>query len=132
MERYYGQIRDESKDDGVRLLTYYLSRHRRHLNEAMEGCSAEALNRMYSVRLKYQVRFEPAGNLHMMDVPVEEVNGHDLLEAAAQYDAQLIALYQDILRQPIGEEASGLLESLVRIEEKDIVMLKKMIAMKYF
>ena len=31
-----------------------------------------------------------------------------------------------------GEEATALVEALIRIEEKDVVMLKKMLAMNYF
>ena len=35
LEKYYAAIRDESEDNGVRLLTYYLARHRQHLQDAI-------------------------------------------------------------------------------------------------
>ncbi|MCK5094825.1 MAG: hypothetical protein KAR18_08875, partial [Spirochaetes bacterium] len=61
-----------------------------------------------------------------------DVRGRELLEAAAGYDAELVNLYKQILQQPLGPEAQVLIESLIRVEERDIVMIKKMIAMNYF
>ena len=55
-----------------------------------------------------------------------------MLEIAADYDTALIGLYKSILKQPIGEIAASLLESLLKVEERDVVMIKKMIAMDYF
>ena len=54
------------------------------------------------------------------------------LEAAVGYDAELVDLYKKILQQPLSTEAAVLIESLIRLEERDIIMLKKMIAMNYF
>ncbi len=48
------------------------------------------------------------------------------------YILYLSKLYKSILNQPLPQEAAELLESIIRIEERDIVMLKKMIAMNYF
>lgn len=132
LERYYGSIRDESKDDGVRLLTYYLSRHRRRLDHALAGYGPEDLDRLCRVQLKHDVEFDPEKGFTLMKTPPPAVKGRELLEAAVGHDAQLVALYRQMLQQPIGQEASSLIESLIRLEEKDIVMLKKMIAMNYF
>ena len=126
LEGHYAAIRDQSKDDGVRLLTYYLSRHRRHLDEAIQGYGAEDLEKILDVRVKHDVVFDPMG------APPTGVDGQRLLEAAVAYDLELVGLYRRILEQPLGEEATALLRSLVRLEETDIVMLKKMIAMHYF
>ena len=130
--RYYATLRDQSQDNGVRLLTYYLSRHRRHLQEALENVEAAELVRIRSIKLKYDVEFHPAKDFHIMSLPPEQVRGKDVLEAAVEYDATLVKLYKSILNQPLPEEAADLLESIIRIEERDIVMLKKMIAMNYF
>ena len=67
-----------------------------------------------------------------MKVPASEVTGEDLLQSAISHDAELITLYRSILEQPLGEEVTIFLESLVRVEERDIVMLKKTLAMNYF
>jgi len=67
-----------------------------------------------------------------MQTPPREVKGQALLEAAVGYDTELVSLYKQILRQPLSTEATALVESLIRLEERDIVMLKKMIATHYF
>lgn len=132
LEKYYASIRDESQDNGVRLLTYYLSRHRRHLEEALSDYNPEELSRIGGVKLKYDIEFYPEKAFHLMKTPPQEVKGRELLEAAVGYDTELVDLYKKILEQPLSTEAAVLIESLIRLEERDIVMLKKMIAMNYF
>ncbi|TFG65161.1 MAG: hypothetical protein E4H36_00830 [Spirochaetales bacterium] len=132
LERYYAQIRDESKDQGVRLLTYYLARHRRHLDRALSELSAEKRAHIFKLQLKYDVDFSPEKNFKLLDKAVEDVRSALLLEAAVGYDEELIHLYKSVQSQPMSEEAHALVESLIRIEEKDVIMLKKMIAMNYF
>jgi len=78
------------------------------------------------------VDFDPEKAFHLLKTPPKDVKGMELLETSVEYDAQLVTLYKKILKQPIGPEATILVESLVRVEEKDIVMIKKMIAMNYF
>lgn len=129
---YYAAIRDGSQDNGVRLLTYYLSRHRRHLQEAVKGFSAASLEQIGKIKLKHDVEFQPGKDFSLMKTLPAQVKGRDILEAAVEYDATLIDLYKRILIQPLHQEARVLLESLIRVEERDIVMLKKMIAMDYF
>jgi rubrerythrin len=132
LEKYYANLRDQSRDNGVRLLSYYLSRHRRHLQEALGELCAADLQRLRAIKLKHDVEFHPERDFRTMRVPVDEVKAKDVLEAAVDYDAALVRLYQTILDQSIYEAAADLLRSLIRIEERDIVMLKKMIAMNYF
>ncbi len=132
LERYFAALRDQSQDNGVRLLTYYLSRHRRHLQEALDNVSAAGVTRVRGIKLKHDVEFHPEKDFHIMEKPPDQVKGKDVLEAAVAYDEQLVNLYKSILYQPLPKEATELLESVIRIEERDIVMLKKMIAMNYF
>jgi rubrerythrin len=132
LEAYYASIRDQSKDDGVRLLTYYLGRHRRHLDEALAGYPRADLDRLAAVRLKHDVDFDPEKGFTLMATPPTEVRGKELLEAAVGYDLQLVELYKRMLLQPLGEEAAAMVRGLIRVEEKDVVMLKKMIATNYF
>ncbi len=129
LERYYAAIRDESEDNGVRLLTYYLARHRRHLQEAMQSFKAATISRIKKIRLKYDI---PAREFRLMETSPKEVKGPELLEAAVRYDLELVDLYKGILKQALTKEATELIESLIRLEEKDIVMLKKIMATHYF
>jgi len=132
LEKYYASLRDESKNQGVRLLTYYLSRHRRHLEQALKGLEKNVVENIKKVKLKYDIDFDPEKAFHVLSTTPQEVKGKELLEAAVDYDKELINLYKHILEHPIGTEANVFIETLIRLEEKDTVMLKKMIAMDYF
>ena len=130
--KYYAAIRDQSQDDGVRLLTYYLSRHRRHLQDAIANFETGQVERIKKIKLKYNIEFYPEKEFHLMDIPPQEVTGQQLLEAAIGYNTELISLYRGIVNQPLSLEAIELIESLIKVEERDIVMNKKMIATHYF
>ena len=132
VERYYAQIRDETESNGVRLLTYYLAKHRRHLEQVLKDFETAAVAKVKEVKLKYDVDFSPEHEFRLFEKEAKSIGSQELLDTAAAYDASLIALYKKILSQPIGEEAALIFENLVRVEEKDIVMIKKMIAMNYF
>ena len=128
LEEYYTAIRDFGTNEGVKLLTYYLSKHRRHLQEALEDFSDGKIALIRSIKLKYDIEFK----LKIDKADPEDIKGTDLLEAASNYDAELIHLYKEIIQQPLRPEGITLFETLIRIEEKDIVMIKKIIAMNYF
>lgn len=132
LEEYYAAIRDESNDNGVRLLTYYFSRHRNHLSNAIAGYDSRTIERIINVKLKYDVNFDPEKSFHLLKIPPSEIKGRELLKAAVEYDMELINLYKKILEQPLGPEPAAFIESLLHLEEKDVVMIKKMIAMDYF
>lgn len=128
-ERFYATVRDSSSDSGVRLLTYYLARHRRHQAHAMEDLDPELIKHLRKVEL--QIDLESL----MKDVPPlppKDVTGDQLLESAIRYDTEMVAMYRSIASHPLGEEAHAFIESLIRLEESDIVMMKKMLAMHYF
>jgi len=132
LEAYYATLRDETGDEGIRLLTYYLARHRRHLEKGLEGVDHDQVDHIRKIELKYDVDFRPEKQFHVIGLPTEDVHAQELLTAAVNYDSELVALYRKILEQPLHPEAVALIESLIRLEERDIVMLKKMIAMDYF
>jgi hypothetical protein len=129
---FYASIRDQTQNDGVRLLTYYLARHRRHLDQALGSLGADDLGRLREVRLKHDPGLTPQAGFALMDTPPAEVGSTALLEAAVRHDEALVQAYKRMLEQPLGQEAAPLVQSLIGVEEKDIVMLKKMIAMDYF
>ena len=132
LETYYATLRDKTTDEGVRLLTYYLARHCRHLPKAVEEFSAQKMKQIREIKLKYDVEFDPEADFEILGTAPADIKGPHLLEAAVEYDSTLITLYGRVLEQPIGDEATAFFESLLGLEKKDIVMLKKMIAMNYF
>jgi len=132
LEKFYATIRDETKDSGVRLLTYYLARHCSHLKRALDDFSLGEIGPICEEQLERTVEYPDARQLRIIETDPAEVRGRELLECAVNHDRALIGLYQSVLDQPLSEGAADLFESLIRIEEGDIVMLKKMIAMNYF
>lgn len=47
------------------------------------------------------------------------------MRAAVDCDEELKKLYKRIFDRDIGEEARQFIEGLIRLEEKDVVMLKR-------
>jgi hypothetical protein len=132
VEKYYADLRDRVRDNDVRLLTYYLSRRRRHQDEAFAGYSKAEVTALRKLRVVCGEESKPALHFQFSTARQDKVRGEDLLRNAQRYDAALIKLYKSILKQPAGASGRGLLEALIRVEERDIVMIKKMLAMKYF
>lgn len=132
LQERYAVLRDTTTDEGVRLLTYYLAKHCRRLEKALTEFGSAKIAKIREIKLKYDVDFDPERTFAILRVPAEEVRGPALLDAVVQHDAGLIELYGKIMEQPLGDEAKALFESLIRVEERDIVMHKKMIAMNYF
>jgi hypothetical protein len=132
LEQCYGDIRDRSQNNGVRLLTYYLARHRRHQDQALAGCDKNEVKRLRRVKIGAEVVFDPKKHLQVLATRPENVTGAELLRAAVGYDQALLCLYRSVLAQPVSDGVSAVLQSLIRIEERDVAMMKKMIAMHYF
>lgn len=132
LEQYYAEIRDQSKDNTTRLLTCYFRKHCRHLPEVLKEYSPQVIEHVRKIALGQDIPFVPEKEFHAMGIPPDAVRGRELLEAAVKYDAALVNLYREILEQPLIGQARELFDSLVRVEERDIVMLKKMTAMNYF
>lgn len=128
LEKYYATVRDVGTNEGARLLTYHLSKHRRHLQKTLEDFSDDKIALIRSIKLKYGIEFK----LTIDKADPENIKGQELLKAASNYDAELIHLYKEIIQQPLSPEATTLFETLIKIEERDIVMIKKTIAMDYF
>ena len=132
LESYYIQIRDNTVNEGVKLLTYYLSRHRLHQKEAFSTINKEGLQRIKNIKLKYDIEFDLGNELIRISRSLMDVTGRELLEAAVEYNQKLIVLYEKIQKQALQEEANNLIECLISIEKKDIVMLKKTMATDYY
>ncbi len=132
LERWYADLRDSTPDNGVRLLTYYLARHRRHQDEAFGDTDPECLARLRAIELRHAADFDPETRYRLLGADPAHVTGISLLQAAIGYDEALVQVYRFVREQPMIDEARDLVDALIRIEERDIVMLKKMAAMHYF
>ena len=132
LEVYYADMRDTTASDGVRLLTHYLARRRHHLRDALESYSPEQLEHIRRVRLKYDdTDFSLQHSFEGTGLPAA-AGGNELLDVAISLVETLIRFYRWMAGQPLGHEAGGLFESLLHIEERHVVELKKIRAMDYF
>lgn len=129
---YYTEIREHSANNDVRLLTYYLARHRRHQEEALAGLTSDMRRHLRKVELTFDVPFDIDADFALPACAPEAVTGDELIEIAIRHDRELVSFYRTILLQPLSDDVRGFLEALVRLEERDIMMLKKMLAMNYF
>jgi rubrerythrin len=132
LEQFYRRVRDKSADNSVRLLTYYLARHRQHQELALQGLDPRLRERLRKTQLDESVDFTSFERFPLLGKAPEKTAGPDLLEAAIRYDEALVDLYRRLLNYPLDDEARAAIEAMIRIEERDMVMLKKMLAMRYF
>ena len=101
IEQYYARIRDETDNNGVKLLTYYLARHRRHAERVLADFDDKIISHVEKVQLKYDVALSPAEEFGLFDADPASIGSEQLLDTAVAYDAALIGLYKSVLNQPI-------------------------------
>jgi len=128
---YYAGVRDRSTREGVRLLTDYMSRHRKHIGQALERLSPQQVARICAAPLRYEPQAADCRCFEGMELP-SDATAADVLEAALTFDECLVRLFRQVIQQPVDEEIKELFESLLRAEQRDQIELKKIRAMDYF
>ena len=128
---YYLSLAEQTHREGVRLLTDYMARHRRRLQEALSRFPGDTYKRISVLPIRYEPvssecdRF--AGRTLDADATAE-----DVLDVAIELDECLISIYKQVAQQEIDPDVKDLFDSLVRMEERDEIQLKKIKAMDYF
>jgi rubrerythrin len=130
--KFYAAIHDETENADIRLLTCYLARHADHLKQALGDFSLGEIGPICEERLVCATEFPDAPQRQIIETDPAKVRGRELLECAMKHDGALIGLYRSVLDQHPSDGAANLFENLVRMEESDIVMLKRMIDIGYF
>jgi hypothetical protein len=125
-------LRDRSEDNTVRLLTYYLARNRRRMQQVFADFDAQALDQVRSIEMRETVPLFSDEEFQAFMTTPEDTQGGDLLRAAIAHNEHLVRYYALLLKEPMTVDAALLLQNLSRIEESDIAVLKKMVAMHYF
>jgi hypothetical protein len=129
---FFEVVRDQSRDNGVRLLTYYMSRQRRQQREAFADTEPGLLKQIKKIEVRQDVEFCPEAASPLLALRPAAVTGKEFLDAAVAYDKALVAFFRQVLAGPVNDEVRALIESLIRAAEHDILMMKKMIAMNCF
>lgn len=132
LEKYYAAVRDKSQDNNVRLLTYHLSRHRGHLQRALNEFNSDEIERIRKTKLNPDVEFHPEEAFHVLKTAPRDVKGQKILKAASGYYAELADVYKKALQQSVNTDAEAFVQGLICMEEWDISILKKMTAMDCF
>ena len=128
---YYRVLCDNSTREGVRLLADYIGRHCRRLSRALERLDSDERERVCAC----PIRYEPVamgGSCFDGRELAPDATAHEVLDTAIEFDECLAELYRQVLRQDLDQEVKDLFESLVRSEERDEVVLKKIKATDYF
>lgn len=132
LARFYTELRDQSEDNNVRLLTYYLSRNRRRKQQVVDDVDVHTLGQIRATPVHEDATFVPGEEFSALRARPQGVNGGDLLSAAMAHSERLLRYYGALLKVPLDMDAMVLLQDLVRVEESDLAVLKKMTAMRYF
>ncbi len=128
---YYLDLAEQSTREGVRLLTDYMGRHRRRLAEALERFPAEEYCRISALPLRYEPVSSECDHFETRILP-PDATAADVLDVAIELDECLIAIYRQVAQQDVEPDVKELFESLVRREERDEILLKKIKATHYF
>ena len=132
MERLYTRVRDRTEDNRVRMLTYYMARHRRHQQIALATVPRTRVGRARRVRVCVSAGLDPSKRHALRPGSVARLTGTQMLSGAEGYDRALIELYRSLLTPALDACARAVLEALVLQEQRDLAMLKKMSDMRYF
>ena len=131
LAKFYQGIAEQTERDGVRLLADYMSRHRRRIAGALDKMPGVTVRRICCA----PIRFEPQGAdmkcFTGKELPPDATAG-DVLDMAIVFDECLIRLYRQVINQDVDPEVREMFESLLRMEERSEIELKKMKALDYF
>ncbi len=115
LEAYYADLRDRADRDGVRMLTYYLARHRKHLPSALECSSKSDIKSIRRTPCRYNgPAFEVAQCFRGKELP-SSTSAPELLDAAIGFAGILADVYRWVAGQSLGKKASSLFQTLLKI-----------------
>jgi hypothetical protein len=133
LQQYYAEVRDKTREDDLRLLTYYLATRRRHTKKAFTSVSEATGARVKDTRLEDGPGFEAEHGRAILGLSPESVGAVELLNMAVDHCREQIGLYGTLTELwPDGDEARDILVRLKELEEADIKIMRDMIKMDYF
>ena len=128
---YYKALCDNSTREGVRLLADYMGRHRLRLHTALERLDSDERERVCACPIRYEPVAPDVSCFKDRELAPDET-AHEVLDVAIEIVECLVELYRQVLQQDLEQDVRDLFESLVRSEERDEVVLKKIKATDYF
>lgn len=121
---FFDKIHDETHNEGARLLTDYIARHRHRTLAALEESSHEEIEHIKKLPLQYSP--DMPGEHSLREIKLSpDATPLEILEAAIAFDECMVQMYKQISRQPVAQEIKEIFESLITYEEADESDLKK-------
>ena len=137
LAEFYAKLSQQSTREGVRLLTDYMSRHRRRTHIALFKLPVEKAEEIYRI-CHTPLQYDPH-DPHAIDYTCFEgvelspdATTAEVLDAAIEFDECLVRFYRQVVQQPVDQKIKALFESLIHREQEDEIELKKIKAMDYF
>ena len=125
-------LRDRVKNDNTRLLTYYVARHKRHI---------EAIARMFPPEKLEEIRRIPLKAINSRFISercfqgtylASDASARELLDTAIELIDVLLCFYEWLAGQPAQKGADELIDSLINVEEKGLRDLKNLVEKHVF
>lgn len=127
---YYENLAKHTERQGVRMLTDYMSRHRRRIESALEALPAERVRSVCSTPLRWEPEAADCRCFEGMELP-DNATAEQVIDTAITFDECLVRLYRQVLQQPVDEEVKELVGGFLQVEQQDEIQLKKIKAMHY-
>lgn len=128
---FYSNLAMQADQDGVRLLTGYMSRRRPRVSENLALLSHDRLAAISPTPLAYEPYGADCHCLEGMRLPVAG-NAAQVLDMALNFNECLVRFYRQVIQQVADPAVVELFESLICLEEQDEIELKKIKALNYF
>lgn len=128
---FYSKLSLEAEQDGVRLLTGYMSRRRPRVPEKLAALSRDRLAAISLTPMAYEPCGADCQCLEGMRLPVTG-SAQEVLDIALNFNECLARFYRQIIRQVSDPAVVELFESLVCLEQQDAIEFKKIKALNYF
>jgi hypothetical protein len=132
LNTYYAEIRDTTSDNGVRLLTYHLASHRGRHDFALNNLPHETVEHALKASFLCITPVDPKMEFCLPSFPPATVKGNDLLEEAIDRQSGLASRYRFMQTKSSDKDVQAVLTALVKVKDRDIDLMKQMLAMHYF
>ena len=134
LANFYEKVSHQTTREGVRLLTDYMSRHRRRTHTALFKLpveSVEQIHRICHTPLQYEPHAIDRHFFEGIELP-PDATAAEVLDIAIKFDECLVQFYRQVVQQPVDREIKQMFESLIQREQYDEIELKKIKAIDYF
>lgn len=117
LSEYYLELQSDTEQERIRLLLNYLSRHERHMEQALAKYTEDASHKILNTWFSY------APDEHMLDACARldlhpDMDVDDIVAAVVRYDNCLIEMFRDVEQTASIPEVREAFANLLLMEEQ--------------